>query len=601
MPENYTGPDVPRKSYDKVRKRIEYLRNLNAPYMTDRTRLRSIMNGGSDAVGVLLSGLPTNEDSLPAANHILSGVERFSEMISPKPDLRINAPDHKDSKNAKRAAEKRERIVESYDSACKLEKQLVQGALWTPGYGFFSWKVREATDRNGYRYPKAELRDPYTTWPAEWGVDQEPDDIAYVRMVDRETLIDLYPRARGSLTQKRRRLSGGAFDLSGLHVDTASPGWDGSRGGVEVVEYVDSRGTYVLTPEHDGFLDFYEHPIGRPPFVVPRRFTFDKLVGQFNHVIGLASTVAKLTLLTQISMEEAAFAPIVVTGRMDGPFRKGRDAVNQIEGGDAKYLYQNVPYQMFSEIDRVENHLRTTTGYSQQADGQSPISFVTGQGLEELGSSLARQVERYQLVFKDALEDLDAIRLEWDEKAYGGQKKPLEGERKGAAFAESYTPEKDIDGHYRTRRVYGLMAGMDESRRIVGMLQLMSAGIVDDDTVRDNLSSVDNPVKVGERVDQKRSKDVLFESLAAMAQSGDPRATMAMVEVMREPKKLLDILEKHFSSEGEAESEEEQAFLEGQMGGEPLPDEPPPISQVLSRLTGGGEAQGGAQTVARTN
>ena len=591
MPSNHKAEKPPRKTYSQVRNRIAYLKRLNMPYMEDRWRIRAVMNGGPDAVSVLLSGLPSNDQTLPAANYIRSGIERFSEMISPTPDLRVDPPQHNDKERPRKAAEKRERIVEHYDDKCKLDRQLVQGSLWTPGYGFFSWQVKMRKDkRHGYLCPKAELRDPMTTYPAEWGVDQEPDDIAYERTVDRETLADIYPHAAGSIMGRKPNLSTegstAGFPTGG------KAGWDGNRGGAVVTEYVDAWGTYVLCDDHDGFLDVYEHPLNYAPIVVPRRFTFDRLVGQFNDVIGLSSSMAKLTLLHQIVMEDAAFAPVIVNGRMDQPFRKGRDAVNIIEGGDAKYLMQNVPYQMFQEIDRLEGHLRQTTGYSQQADGQSPISFVTGQGLEELGSSLHRQVERYQLAFGDGLEMLDSIRLEMDEKVNGDTTLPLEGNRKGAAFSEEYVPSKDIAGHYRTRRVYGLMAAWDDARKLVGGLQLLAAGAIDLTTLQENLRGLDNIPKIQERSRKDKAQEVLFNGLLAAADQGDPNARQAALSIYKDGD-ISKAIEEFYAP---PEQEADPAAAMAAQGGAPSPDD---FTQVLSRLTGAGDAQGGAQTVQR--
>ncbi|MFW6322261.1 MAG: hypothetical protein ACOC02_01405 [Guyparkeria sp.] len=599
----YTDPKARPKDQSEVYHRIEYLRELNRPLIGERAMIRKLMNGGQGAVDVLLSGLRTNEQSLPAANHIKSGIERFSEMIAPVPDLRIEPPEHTDSDRPRKAAEKRQRIVANYDRLCDLPGQLEQASLWLPGYGFFAWRLVHARDRNGHPYPKAELRDPYSTWPAEWGPDHEPRDIAFSRTVPTDDLKRIYPNARPKQSKRPRSMQ--YSQESGLHTTADAGGWDGSRGGIEVIEYLDDWGVYVYSPYFDGLLDSYPHPLNRGPFRVVRRVTFDQLKGHFTDVVGLASVMARLTLLTQIVMEDAAFAPMVVTGEMDAPFRKGRDAVNFVRGGGAQYVTQNLPYQMFSEIERIEKHLRSSSGYSQQADGESPMSFVTGAGLEELGSSITRQVERYQRVLSKGLVALDAMRLEYDEVAFGKVVKALDDTVKGGRGVETYEPGKHIDGHYGTRRVYGLMASWDEPRKLVGGLQLLSAGVIDQTTLRENLSGLDNIPRIEERQRKDQAQAVLFMQMQAAAEAQDPRALQAMLQVHKTGK-LDEAIEEFFAPPEEDPAEEAMAGL---------PEQPPGLDQVLgmlgagggpggrgdgqvlSRLTAAGETQGGSQTV----
>jgi hypothetical protein len=234
----------------------------------------------------------------------------------------------------------------------------------------------------------------------------------------------------------------------------------------------------------------------------------------------------------------------------------------------------------------VENHLRSTTGYSKQADGESPISFVTGQGLEELGSSLSRQVQRYQLVIGDSLEELDSIRLEWDERAFGNEKRFVEGTRKGQAYSEEYVPSEDIAGRWGTRRVYGIMAGLDEPRRLVGLLQMLAAEVIDVQTVQENLSDIDNAPKVRDRILEQKIESTQFEMLTAMAGQGDPNAMRALVAIKKEPKKMNDVLEEFFKP---PEEEQPQQAPAGPTGQEQF-------AEVLTRLTASGNAGGGIQT-----
>jgi len=68
---------------------------------------------------------------------------------------------------------------------------------------------------------------------------------------------------------------------------------------------------------------------------------------------------------------------------------------------------------------------------------------------QELNEAISLEVREYQTVLAQALELLDSARLEWDERLYGGRRKPLVGyARDGVPFAETYDPSADINGDY---------------------------------------------------------------------------------------------------------------------------------------------------------
>jgi hypothetical protein len=281
---------------------------------------------------------------------------------------------------------------------------------------------------------------------------------------------------------------------------------------------------------------------------------------------------------------------------MDQPFRKGRNAVNMIEGGSAQYLQQNQPYQMAQEVERIERYLRASTGYSKQADGETPANMAaTGAGLSALDSGVNRRVGRYHRIIAEALVDLDSLRLQWDEALYAGHVKTLDDTVKGAA-SDTYDPARHIDGHYGTRRLYGLMAGWDEPQKLVGGLQLTSSGAIDMTTFRENLSGIDNVAEVETRLAKEAGREGLKMALMQAAEMGDPRAIEAffMLEKNGEWSKAFDAFYKEPEAAPEPQLPEQPpdlATLAGMMGS---PDQ---NGQMLARLTGGGNVEGGVQTV----
>ena len=335
-----------------------------------------------------------------------------------------------------------------------------------------------------------------------------------------------------------------------------------------------------------------ENPLKSGPcFVIAKRYSFDQMQSQFQHITGLMANMAKINILGTIAMEDAVFTETNIIGEIEsGKYRKGRFAVNYLTpGSQVSKPVNNLPYQLFQQVDRLERHLRLGAAYPVSDDGQSPNSFVTGRGLEELGQSASLHVREYQSVLADALEELDAKRLEYDESVFGNTRKPIAGYHKGTAYRENYTPSVDIKEFYNTRRVYGVMAGFDEPQKIITGLQLKQQGIIDTQTLQENMDGLDNITKIQQRISAEKAETVLFESLMAQAAQGDPKATMAAIEIRKNPQNMTRIMDKFYTPEEPAMTEEEMLLAQQQAAGVPQgPVAEPDIASVLAGLAGGG-------------
>jgi hypothetical protein len=188
---------------------------------------------------------------------------------------------------------------------------------------------------------------------------------------------------------------------------------------------------------------------------------------------------------------------------------------------------------------------------------------------------MSLMIREYHTVMADAIEMIDAKRLEWDEKMYGGKTKPLSGYKDNTFYSETYNPSLDIGGSYKTRRVYGAMAGYDEPQKIVTGLQLLQAGIIDRQTLQENLDGLDNLVRVNDRITKEKADSVLFDTLLAQAQQG---------EIRKNPDDMQNILDKFFTAEEPEIPVAEQELLGG--GALPPQGPPPGIAQLLQGLGG---------------
>ncbi len=560
-----------------------------------KARIKAILNGGSEGMKSLLGNSMDAEDAdlLPAPNLLQSGIDRLAQKISGVPQVRVDILNGNESERAKFQAEKLERIVTSYDATQNLTGQLAQASRWLPGYGYCAWVISTKVDSNGYVYPSAELRDPYDTFPGNFGPDQQPRELAVLRRVPRYKLAQIYPEFKDEIMRKDDDETGEDYtpvptEFLSYDTNNAQDWEDNTRAGLRIIEYYDQGGTYIVFPERKLILDFIPNVLSTPPFVFMKRISFDQLKGQYDHVIGLMGMMAKINIMSAIAMEDAVFTETNISGELEsGQYRKGRFAVNYLSPGTQVSKPQNnMPYQLFQQVDRLERQLRLVGGYPVTDDAQSPNSFVTGAGLQELNGAMSLMINEYREIIKNAIVEMDAKRLEMDVVlAYttGVTKKPMIGYINGSAFSENYQPLKDIGGDLRTRRIYGVMAGFDEPQKIVTGLQLLQAGVIDTETLQDNIDGLENIQKVQERIRKNKAEGVLFDSILARSAQGDPSATMAAIAIYEQPNAITDIMKQFYTPEEPGMTPEQEAMIQQQMlGGQGLPPQAPPsIAEAL--------------------
>lgn len=595
---------------DEVRERIDDLRKAHAPFMRDRIRIRSIMNGGVEGIRALMgpkAAAKLGAEDLPVVHLMDSGLTRLAQRLGRAPDAKIDITvDAKPSE--RKAAEKRERILVGLDYQTRFELTLPQAGRWLPGYAFVPYIICEGIGRNRQRYAKAEIRNSFDCFPGQWGPDSQPAEIAFVRIASKRRLARQYPMYQAALEPKKMSGMNGPFGMGwGAHGGVWSPGrmvWEGPAASDAVLlgEYIDTSGTYLMALDDTStLLDYVPNPIPwGPAFELARRPSFDVLKGQYDHVIGLMGMMAKLNVLGYIGTEDAVFRETNVIGDMIGDnYRRGRFATNFFTPGTSVSKPSNdVSFQVFNQIDRVERQLRIGTNYSVVQDAESPNSFATGRGLDKLTDSATSNIEEYQLQMRYAIEGIDAKRLAWEENMYGSMKKEVSGVIRGVKVREEYRPSKDIAGDYDVRRVYGVMAGFDQPEVIVTGLQLLQGEIIDIETMQDNLYGLENKSEINKRVRKRKTEDRLYDVLSQRAAEGDPRAEQALVAILNDPESLEEVLSEFYTP---AEADPMQAAMGamGAPGSAPEMGTPPSVTTALSRLMASGQADAGIQTVGR--
>lgn len=604
------------KSIDEVWARVYDLEYQQTDSRDIRQRIRSVMRGGIEGLQALLGDdMELDQYDFPVVHLMDTGLRRVAQKIGRIPTLKVPIPysrQHRnDSQRGRDHSELVRQIVTGYDERQNLELQLPQAGRWLPGYGSATWVMKTRQTPDG-PYPIMVLEDPYDCFYGKWDeITQQPVDMTAVRTVSLVTIARLYGSAVADLIYEGRGRNryGPGNHARPVIAGARSTATERDPDTVKVYDYYDEEGRWVVA-ENGVELEFMENPLtSGPMFVTAPRISFsrDEYESQFIHLLGLMAIMAKYNMLGLIATEQATFAETNVAGQVisnNQQYQFGEEAVNILAPGTQVSRNQSqVPFQLFNQIDRVERQIRIAMNYPVIADAESPNAWVTGKGVDSLATAVTTEIGEYHKALGFALRLMDWKRLEYDQVMFGSLERYAEGSVRGEAFSQKYKGT-DIEGLFRTERVYGVMAGVDEPQKIISFLQLMDAGIVDDLTVQENLDGLENLPRINRRIVEREVRRVLLNVLEQEAAQGDPTAKLALAKLLENGDKAVETIKQLYTPAEPQPSPEEAAFMQAGMGGQApaLPQPTPDITTILSRLGGAGTeggAEQGIQTVAR--
>lgn len=589
------------RRYEDVLDRVRELKEARDQTLPSMMRTAMMLDGGQRAVQAMLG---KDDDKsmrdMPISNYMRDASEAFASRLGAIPDLRVDPPttgrlsDESDRKQ--KAAEKRARIVAAYDddNLGGLAEQLPMLARWVPGASYAVFTI-DPVEINGSPYPKATLHNPLNTMLGQWTSIAPPEDCGFVRKVPIRELKRTYPHHADKFdTNNQSRVSGGVL-LDGRQRDGL---------GVEVVSYYDRNGTWWVVPDYGLLLDFAPNPLASAPaFVALTKFSYNRLRGEYDDMIGPMVSMARLKILSEVAVRKDVAQPTNLFtgagGPLSGNYQQGFNATN-IFDVNARVEIPNgtIQHQAWQQLDRLERELRIEGVSPVQDSGESPMSFVTGRGLNALSERVERMVSEYQRVFKAGLQRKDARQLEYDEKAWPNVSKPMAGVRQGAMFEETYTPRTHIKGAYATRREYGAMASVDEAVRLNGLMLMDQAEWVSKKWVRTQLDELGIPESQMEAQIRAENAEAALEQWI-LAHASDPQSpehlrALRMLRNRMPAGASRDDLDEMVTSAEEAAQEREQAAAAMQQ-----PQQQPSEEDVIAALGGGGPGGGGPTTLSR--
>jgi hypothetical protein len=349
---------------------------------------------------------------------------------------------------------------------------------------------------------------------------------------------------------------------------------------------------------------------GMPLVVIPQRITLDKPRGQFDGILGMYYTRARLQALTEIAIERGIFPDEYLIARpgenpeiiqlADG--KTGQLGV--VKGGDIQQLNAQPGYKTDVAIDRLERQERLEAAIPAEFGGESGTNIRTGRrGESILSATIDFRVQEAQDIFAAARVEEDKIAINLEKTYWGNAPKSFFIPGIGGGIKD-YTPNKlwETDFHY----VAYSAAGSDVNSLIVGLGQRLGTGLMSKESAREADPLISDPELEKDRIVAEGIEAALLSSI--QAQAADPNGPyqpddlayiseqvqsnrMSLSEAIMAAQKRAQERQAAMAPAGSPETMPGLSMpgmgME-QMAGPAAPAGPPSLESLLAQLGGGG-------------
>ena len=263
---------------------------------------------------------------------------------------------------------------------------------------------------------------------------------------------------------------------------------------------------------------------GMPLVIVPQRITLDKPHGQFDGLLGMYYTRARLQALTEIAIERGIFPDEYLVARpgenpeiiqiADG--KSGQLGV--VKGGDIQVQQSNPGYKTDSALDRLERQERLEGAIPAEFGGESGTNIRTGRrGDSVLAATVDFRVQEAQELFASSMIEEDKVAIAIEKAYWGNSAKSFFMPGMGGGIKD-YTPNKlwETDFHY----VAYSAAGSDVNSLIVGLGQRLGTGLMSKESAREADPLISDPELEKDRIVAEGIEAALLSSI--QAQAADP-------------------------------------------------------------------------------
>lgn len=584
------------KSVEEIVELYKERREAQGPILNQMRSVRQLANGD---VIVPLNELDRNTKS-SVANLLVQGLDQMSMRVSSTmPSPYFPALREGQDRSMKLAHDRKRAMLAIWDQN-RMGMKMRRRARHLLAYSNSPIYIKPNMDK---RIPEWQLRNPLDTFPAPTvDIDNPVPD----------NCIFTYSRSYRWLSQNFGPM------IAGLRV--GKPSWDDM---FTVIEYVcdEEVVTAVIGSDRDrdpisgltlGGAPAIEltrivNRTGMPLVVVPQRITLDKPHGQFDGLLGMYYTRARLQALTEIAIERGIFPDEYLVSRpgenpeilqvADG--KTGQLGV--VKGGDIQQLQTNPGYKTDVALDRLERQERLEGAIPAEFGGESGTNIRTGRrGDSVLAATVDFRVQEAQDIFASSMVEEDQIAIAIEKAYWGNASKSffMPGTTGGM---KDYTPNKlwETDFHY----VAYSAAGSDVNSLIVGLGQRLGTGLMSKESAREADPLISDPEMEKDRIVAEGIEAALLSSI--QTQAADPNGPyqpddlayiasqvgsnkMSLPEAIMSAQKRAQARQAAMAPVGAPETQPGLSAPGMGMEQPAAPSGPPNMDALLARLGGGG-------------
>ena len=574
-------------------------RRVLGPVHEQMQRVRDLAKGD---VIVPLNELDKNAKA-SVANLLSIGLDQMSMRVASTMPSPYFPPLKEGVERSKDLASMRHKAMVSFWDHNRMNMKLRRRARHLLGYSSSPVIVKPCFRTN---MPKWHLRNPLDSYPA---MSEDPDNPVP------QDCIFTYRKPYMWLQQMYGPIINGRLRVGRPQPDTM----------FTLIEYIDENELVVgvLGADDDPMMNHVERSgmevlelervpnrTGRPMVVIPTRINLDIPRGQFDDMLGMFYTRARLQALTEIAIERGIFPDEYLVARpgenpeiiaiADGK----RGELGIVKGGDLQIQQVNPGYKTDIALDRIERQERLEGAIPAEFGGESGSNIRTGRrGENVLSAVVDYRVQEAQELFASSLLEEDKIAIAIEKEYFGEQPKSFFMPGRAKSGKIDYTPNKiwETDFHY----VAYSASGSDINNLIVGLGQRMGTGMMSKESAREADPLIGDPELEHDRITAEGVEAALLASIQQQAANPEgpyQPADLALLvrKVMVEKKSLFDAVTEVDEAARERQAQEvppqDPMAMPGLampgMGAEaPMmapegPAGPPPIEALLAQLGG---------------